>query len=91
MWDLPAHPWGSGPRSCHKTAGRRSLEPSLKTVLAVVAGLIVIYVLLQIVGWITGVLAWALPLAVVLGVGYVVYKFVGGQKSLSGKRDRSLP
>jgi len=63
----------------------------LKTVLAVIAGIIAIFLLLKVVGFVTGVLAWALPLAVVLGIGYVVYKFVGGQKSLSGKRDRSLP
>lgn len=63
----------------------------MKTFLAIVAGIVVIYVLLQVVGWITGILAWVLPLAVVIGVGYAVYKFVGGQKSLSGKRDRSLP
>ncbi|MBX3096551.1 MAG: hypothetical protein KF812_06795 [Fimbriimonadaceae bacterium] len=63
----------------------------MKTVVGVIAAIVAIWLALKVFALAWGILSFILPAVIVLGVGYIVFRYVTGQKSLSGRRDSSLP
>lgn len=67
------------------------MSGTLKLVLMILAGIVGIVIVYKLVtGLIATVLALIVPLALVLGVGYVIYLAID-KKALSGSRRRFLP